>query len=239
MANNYKIKELINDSVQVYPGMIAVWPQYNTEEAINFDVATFNGSYASNNGTLAFVVDNHLYVTPSTRRAYVALSDFSQKDFYVPFSNGDYPKSEQYHWSQLRAMQERLSKECFVQDCIDYCDKHYIGTLDENILARCFELPDSGVHVKHLYYENWIYPIFAGHYFDCGHLPQMLGTFCSNNGRVVFIYRDGRTFVTKGYKIIEDLIAAGYKEGSLFVPFSNGEEIQDAAMKMRWESISK
>lgn len=236
---NYTIKELINDSVQVYTGMIAVWPQYQTEEAINFDVATFNGSYASNNGTLAFVTEGKLYVTPSTRRAYSALSGFSQKYFYVPFSNGDYPKNEQFRWKQLREMQESQSKECFVQDCIDYCDKHYIGKLKETTLAGCFELPDSGVHVKHLYYEDWIYPTFAGHYFDCCHLPEKLGTFCTNNGRVVFIYRDGRTFVTKGYKILEELRAAGYKESSIFVPFSNGEEILDYALRTRWEAIKK
>ncbi len=93
---NYTTKELINDSICVYNGMVTVWPQYQKEESIScFDVATFNGCYASNNGTLAFVTDDKLYVTPSTRRAYTALAGFIQKYFYVPFSNGeeimDYP----------------------------------------------------------------------------------------------------------------------------------------------------
>ena len=235
----YTIEQLINDSIRVYPGMVAVWPQFGKEESINFNVATFNGSYASNNGTLAFVVDDTLYVTPSTRRAYSALAGFSEKYFYVPFSNGDYPKNEQYRWKQLRTMQDEQRRECFVTDCLDYCDKHFVGTLSEAILERCFELPETGVHVKHLYYEDWIYPTFAGHYFDCAHLHEMLGTYCTNNGRVVFIYRDGRTFVTKGYKILDALRAAGFKEKGLFVPFSNGEVIQDPILRAKWEAISK
>lgn len=235
----YTLEQLINDSVQVYTGMIAVWPQYEKEETIDFDIATFNRSYASNNGILAFVTDGKLYVTPSTRRAYAALSGFSQKYFYVPFSNGDYPKNEQYRWNQLRAMQDSQLKECFIQDCIDYCEEHHIGELDDDTLARCLELPASGVHVKHAYYEEVIYPTFAGHFFDCFHLQEMLGTYCTNNGRVAFIYRDGRTFVTKDYEILKALRATGYKKGSLFVPFSNGEEIQDYALRMKWEAIKE
>ena len=237
---NYNIEALIEDSLQVYNGMIVVWQQYKKEERIYLDdVATLNGSYASNNGTLAFVTDGKFYVTPSTRRAYTALSGFSQKHFYVPFSNGDYPKSELNRWNQLRAMRKREAKECFIQDCMDYCNKHGINKLDENTLAGCFELPDSGVHVKHGYYEDCIYPLFEGKFFDSCHLQENLGTFSTNNGRVVFIYRDGRTFVAKGYKILKELRDAGYHEGGLFVPFSNGEMILDYSLRAAWEMLKE
>lgn len=238
MTNNYTLKDLIKDSVRVDSGMVAVWPHRNCEEVINFDVATFNGSYASNNGTLAFVTDNSLYVTPSTRRAYSALSDFSEKYFYVPFSNGDYPKSQQLRWTQLRAMQKKLSEEDFIHDCNEYCDKHCIDTLDESILSKCFVMPTTGVKVKHLYFEDTYYPILNGTCFDCT-VPDRLGKFCKNNGKVVFVYRDGRTMVAKGYRIIEALKNAGYKESGLFVPFSNGEQILDPVLKNCWESIEK
>lgn len=235
----YTIQELINDSIRFYPGMLSVWPKFNVEEKFNFDVATFNGSYASNNGTLAFVIDNTLYVTPITRRALLALDGFTKKQFYVPFSNGDYPKEELCRWKKLRAMQDEQSKKCFVEDCLRYAKKYGVGTLSEDVLARCFEIPEKGVYVKHVYFEDWVYPTFAGHYFDCYHMPEMLGTYCTNNGRVVFIYKDGRTFVTKGYKILDNLRAAGFKEGGLFVPFSNGEVIQDPALRAKWEAIKK
>lgn len=60
-----------------------------------------------------------------------------------------------------------------------------------------------------------------------------------NNGKVIFVYIDGKTYVTKGYKIIDELREAGYKEGELFVPFSNGEAIVDPFLKKKWDDIKK
>jgi hypothetical protein len=56
---------------------------------------------------------------------------------------------------------------------------------------------------------------------------------------VVFVYRDGHTYVTKRYRIISELREAGYRETGMFVPFSNGEEILDPDLREKWESISK
>lgn len=235
---NYTLENLINDSMRIYPGMIAVWPRENKEEIINFDVATFNGSYASNNGTLAFVYENILYVTPSTRKAYDVLASFKQSYFYVPFSNGDYPKNERTKWMQLRTMQNDLYKEDFIQDCNKYCEEQNIGSLDNGILARCFVIPETGVKVKHLYFEDTYYPMINSLSFDCTAVDY-IGRFCTNNGRVVFVYRDGSTRVTKGYWILDYLISAGYKEGNLFVPFSNGEQILDPCLREKWDAIKK
>lgn len=237
---NYTIENLINDSVRVHNGMIIVYPQYNNaEDRINFEAATFNGNcYASNNGTLAYVIEGVLYVTPATKRAYKALKNFSSKNFYVPFSNGDYPKQEKQRWEQLRDMQRKVQQEEFVHDCNEYCDKHNIGILDESILERCLVMPKTGVKVKHLYYETVYYPVINQTFFDCT-IPDHIGKFCTNNGRVVFVYRDGTTRVTKGYWILDALREAGYREAGLFVPFSNGEEILNLALRTRWEKISK
>ena len=66
---------------------------------------------------------------------------------------------------------------------------------------------------------------------------NVLGYYSMNNGRTVFIYRDGHTYVTKGYWVIDKLKKAGYQRGSLFVPFSNGEQIVDPLLAAKWESI--
>ena len=65
---NYTIENLINDSVRVHKGMIIVYPQYNNaEDRINFEAATFNGSFASN--VLKFKQVHRIYVClPSTGR---------------------------------------------------------------------------------------------------------------------------------------------------------------------------
>ncbi len=236
-----KIEELISNSVRVIPGMIAVYPQYSQEEVINVSeiVPKFPGCYATNNSTVAFVHNGNFFVTPYTRNAMTVLTTngFKKAYFFVPFSNWDYPKSEQLKWSVLRENARQSYKADFVSDCEAYCDERHIGSISEETLANCFEMPENGVRVKHIYFEDTYYPIMNQSCLDC--LSVNLGRFGCNNGRVVFVYRNGKTFVAKGYKILSELRAAGYTQSDLFVPFSNGEEIQDYALRTRWESITK
>lgn len=229
-------------SVRVYSGMITVFPQFSQERTFNFsDLAPkFNGCYATNNSTVCFVSDNEVFVTPYTRSVIASLrsADFREDCFYVPFSNGDYPKSEQVKWNSLREKARQSYVDDFVEDCIAYCDSHHIGTIDDETLRNCFQMPSTGVKVKHLNFENCYYPIINSNCLDCIAVDR-IGKYSTNNGRVLFVYRDGKTYVAKGYKILSELRAAGYTELPMFVPFSNGEEIQDPVLKARWESITK
>lgn len=244
MANKYtSIKELIKDSISVYDGMTTVWPQYGKEELLHFECATFNGTEnicCSNNGTLAFRYVGNLYVTPSTRKAWRILEDegFVEKSFYVPFSNGDYPKSEQYIWEALKAEANRCRYEEFLEDCAKICDKQGVITLDDSILSNAIEIPRTGIKIKHFGCVDTVYPVITSNLLD-SYSAKKLGTFCTNNGRVVFVTREGKTYVTKGYKILDKLRSAGYREESIFVPFSNGEEILDPVLAAKWERIKK
>lgn len=244
MANNSitTMEELIKDSIRVTLDMVAVFPQLGKEEAINVSeiVPKFPGRYATNNSTVAFVHSGSFYVTPYTRRAMSTLkaNGFREADFYVPFSNWDYPKTEQSKWNSLKEKARKSHEEDFADNCAKFCDEHHIGAIGEETLQNCFMMPNDGVRVKHPHFEDCYYPIISNYCLD-GNAVDALGTYCTNNGRVVFVYRDGHTYVTKGYKIISELRAAGYKEKSVFVPFSNGEVIQDYALKARWDSISK
>lgn len=242
MANNIiAMDSLKEEAVRVYTGMIVVFPQFSQEEALNLlELAPkFNGCYATNNSTVCFVSDNEIFVIPYTRVVMRTLRyfGFCEKHFYVPFSNWDYPKKELVKWNALREKAYQSYKDDFVSDCEAYCDEHHIGSINEDTLANCFEMPENGVRVKHIYFENIYYPIMNQSCLDCR--VDKLGHFCCNNGRVVFVYRNGKTYVAKGYKILKELRAAGYTESGLFVPFSNGEEIQDYALRVRWESINK
>ena len=143
-----------------------------------------------------------------------------------------------YKWSNICAMQKMIAEQEFTQNCNEYCDKNQIGILDDNILSNCFIVPTDGVKIKHNGFENTYYPILKDTYFDST-VSDNLGKFCMNNGRVVFVYRDGRTMVTKGYRILKALRDAGYKETCFFVPFSNGEQIMDSTLTKRWDSIKK
>ncbi len=242
MTNVCTMETLITNSIRVTPGMVAVFPQYADESIINVSeiVPKFSGCFATNNSTVAFIYNDEFYATPYTRNVMRTLREngFREAYFYVPFSNWDYPKNYRWKWENLREKAQESWHQDFVSDCIDYCEKKGIGKLSEEVLQKCFEMPSSGVKVTHLYFETTYYPEINNDCLDCV-AADKLGTFNTNNGRVVFVYCDGRTFVAKGYKILSELRAAGYKEAGLFVPFSNGEEIQNPVIRSIWESISK
>lgn len=227
-----------NDCIRVYPGMTVVWPQLSSEENLNLSeiAPKFPNRYAMNNSTVAFVSDHEVYVTPYTRTVVSTLesSGFRSEYFYVPFSNGDYPKDENAQWVALIEKARQTRQLEFADECIAYCEKHHIRALSSETLANCFEMPRDGVHVKHHYFEDWYYPVLTS-----GLDTTKIGHYCTNNGRVVFIHQDGKTYVTKGYKILDELRAAGYKETGIFVPFSNGEQIVDPVQRLCWESIHK
>lgn len=231
------MEDLISDSIHVKPGMIAVYPQFNHESPIDIDVQNFNNCYSINNSTIAFVTNNNFYVTPYTRRAiqYLSSAGFCHRTFYVPFSNWDYPKDQSCEWQALIMAAKKDSQKAFSIDCCNWCDKHGIGTISDDILTKCFQMPNDGVRVKFLHYEDTYYPAITNSSLDIA--VERLGTFCYNNGKVVFVYRDGNTYVAKGYKIVRILIAAGYIKKGFFVPFSNGEKITDPEYAAKWESL--
>ena len=245
MATNYTLDSLKKDSLRVYDGMLVVYPTLATEKPLS-NIAEllpkFPGrNYAVNNSTVSFIHENEFYVTPYTRDVIATLKNayFHERHFYVPFSNCDYPKWEEYRWNELRAKARRTYEEYFVSDCEAHCDSHHVGELSEEILANCFKMPREGVRVKHPSFETCYYPHIPNTCLDCAAVEK-LGHFCTNNGKVVFVYRDGSTYVAKGYGILKALEAAGYREVyMLFVPFSNGEQILDPVLKERWEAIQK
>jgi hypothetical protein len=123
-------------------------------------------------------------------------------------------------------------------DCAKWCDSRDIEPLLDERMENCYRIPRDGVAVRQFDYETRYYPICDEPYLNYRTVHK-LGQFSSNNGKVVFTYRDGHTYVAKGYSIIRDLIANGYKEAALFVPFSNGEVIIDREEKIKWDNVTK
>jgi hypothetical protein len=237
------MKNLKKNSIRVSSTTVACWPQYgDKEETVDMsDIGSkFNGTYCTNNSTICFVIDHEIFVTPYTREAMATIMNAGlvKKDFYVPFSNGDYPKSEKSEWLRLRNLATESYSRDYEADSAMWCDEHGISELSEEIMKSCFRMPRDGVSVKHLHYEDTYYPVCNEIFVDCT-VVNRLGHYCSNNGRVVFVYRDGHTYVAKGYWILDELRRAGYKESGLFVPFSNGEQIIDPYFAKMWEQISK
>ena len=237
------MKNLKENSIRISNTTVICWPQYgDKEETIDMtDIGSkFNGAYCTNNSTICFIVDHEIFVTPYTRSAMRVIKETGlvRRGFYVPFSNWDYPKYEEAKWFHLRELATESYYRDYEADCAEWCDEHGIGELSEETMKRCFRIPRTGVPVKHVRFENIYRPLCYESCMDST-VVDKLGRYCANNGKVVFIYRDGHTYVTKGYKILEELRNAGYREAGLFVPFSNGEQITDTRMAAQWEKITK
>ena len=200
----------------------------------------FACTYDTNNSTIVFV-DIHMvvYVTPYTREAIKTLQGegFTRKSMYVPFSNGDVPYEENFRWIALRNAALESYKKDYENDCREWADQHGIGEISEQLLKCCFRIPEKGVQVKHLYFDDTYYPLTNELCLDCIGV-DLIGKFCVNNGVVVFVYRDGHTYVCRNSDVLRSLREAGYRESDLFVPFSNGEQIVDSFYRKQFEACS-
>ena len=115
------MSDLEKKAIKVINGMLVVWPQSNTTESLEIMgmVPTFNGCYAVNNETVCVVNHDEVFVIPYMKEVMEVLQNngFTEKHFYVPFSNWDYPKFEQKAWEDLRREAEESWRNAFVDDC--------------------------------------------------------------------------------------------------------------------------
>lgn len=237
------MEKLEKNSVYIYSGIVVHWQNSSKDETLDLsEVALkFPGCYATNNSTVCFVNDQgKVFATPYTRLAIQTLRDAGLKSsrFYVPFSNGDVPKKEKAYWERLRENARRSYENDYISDCNQWCDKHYIKTISDESLKDCFCMPLYGVPVKSHGFDDRYYPVCNQTCVDCT-VVDLLGKYCTNNGKCVFVYRDGKTYIANGYWIIDELRVAGYSKHGFFVPFSNGEEITDPILKAEWEAVPK
>ena len=234
MDINAVIKESLNLS-----GIVKVcWPYRLKKPVSDYDsseLLKYNDYYSVNNSTLCFVYKDNIYVTPYTKKKLATLKrTLKQGSFYVPFSNGDYPLLEKEQWLRMRndALMEHFRN--IEEECSKICDERSIKSLANDVLDRCFRIPLCGIAVKQYFHNTRVYAHCNESCIDANTLNK-LGKYCSNNGIVVFIYRDGHTYVTHGYWIVNKLKESGFKESILFVPFSNGEQITDPVLSEQWE----
>lgn len=202
-----------------------------------------NDSYCSNNGTVAFISDGIYYVVPATQKVFEILraNYFREAYFCVICSNLDQPVNSvlKSQWHQLLAWRREVRSQEFIESCEAFCDKNHIGSIPQETLdTYCMAMPTEGIQVKYIFQEqpSRHYPSIRSDFLDSVAITK-LGKYCYNNGTLVFVYRDGKTYVTRAYWLIRELQEAGFREGGLFVPFSNSETILDDEYHQKWEKI--
>lgn len=242
MKKEERIENLKKDSIQVYTGM-PVFYRSNEKEIFTLDleglVPKFNGCVAVNNSTACYITEQgEIFVAPCTKTLMNELYSlgFMYKYFYVPFSNGDAPLLYEMEYIKLRKQALESYKKEMKADCLRYASKKGIETISPESLKNCLVVPTTGIETDWNGATEMIWPMLNEYCFDSRAVDYM-GSYNCNNGRVIFIGCDGHTYLTKGYRIVAELVAAGYVEKPMMVPLSNGETIVDAELKAQWDAI--
>ncbi|MBR3164182.1 hypothetical protein IKF15_02665 [Candidatus Saccharibacteria bacterium] len=241
-----EVQKLIDRSVAIYPGDLLYYPQWRLSQEVTADqlpdAESFADCYAVNNSTIAYIYEGQYYVTKVTSSNLKLLNEcgFIEQHFFVALSIGEIIISDPdraCRWDQIEEAARLAHQQELKRVFAEWSDEHGIRPLDEAVLRRCFVIPDGGIQVKHFWhdYEKWEMPKTV--HLDCT-LGSTIGKFDANNGVVVFVNRDGRTYVAHGYWIIKVLEDHGFEKGSWYVPFSNGEVIQDPVLAQRWEALA-
>ena len=190
------------------------------------------GEYSVNNGTVCWVMDGEIYAAPCTDELFGRLKEagFRNGYFYVPFSNGDLPYHRTSEWQELCAEAIRLARKQFERDSEVWCNEHHIGSIDDRLLESCLRIP-RGCGVYSIYYPRLNETCIDIVAISC------LGSYSYNAGRVVFVYRDGHTYLSKNPSIMDILEEAGYRRDNFLVPLSGSEKITDAYLGHLWNNI--
>lgn len=136
---------------------------------------------------------------------------------------------------------KNIEMERFQSDCLTYCEVNGIHALSKELLTnKCLRIPDNGIGTIHKLtnLKNTFYPIITRNEFD-DNVERKIGHYNTNNDVIVFVYIDGSTYLTKDWKVFDELANNGYKRGNLPVPLSFGETILDPSLRIKWENLPK
>lgn len=233
------LSDICQSAIAIDCNIRVFWPHRNAHEVVAREKEpAFEMCYCTNNSTISFIYKRVQYVIPYMKQVMNVIKNAGLKYgyFFVPFSNGDYPEDFMKTWDDLKNEARQHSKVEFIETCNRFADQYGFGTISEELLKKCFKMPKNGVPVKHTHFETIHYPAIKSECLDCV-AADFIGRYCTNNGVLTFVYRDGATYVTRDYSVIPALRNAGYIEATFYVPFSNGEKILHPEYASRWNQI--
>ena len=250
LANEKGIKQLPIDVYKLSffiptTGVETSWYEEKKETTypINeWSLKVYLGSYFQNNGKLVFVDDKgDTFVTPFANEITATLRDagYRERSMYVPFSNGDIPSDRMLalRWKHLCYLARRAYKtreeERRYNKIISLAKKKGVAELPHEVYMLSLEIPKNGFETIFYGTEKDITrPVYEWE------LDYALGTYCENNGKLVFVDKYGGTFVTPYVEEVKDtLVDRGFNPASLFVPLSNGEKIVNEDIAKKWEQL--
>ena len=98
-------------SVKITEGMKAYFPQFDQSETVNLEMLeAHDNQYNINNGTLCFIHYMEAFATPVVEGDIDTLEEYglTKNEFYVPFSNWDYPLGMKKEWEYLQKSARKI-----------------------------------------------------------------------------------------------------------------------------------
>ena len=238
MKGIYTLAQLTKIAISVDKGnyMRVKYPSGNIElYAPTIDVE--DKCYDCQKGIIAFVYNKKLYFIPRTRKILRILhkNNFSQTTLCTPFFLGGTPLDFSDKWNQLLKEAQDYAYTDFNIFCNMWSDKMNYKPLSKELLRTCLEIPKDGIKVKDSYYTDFR-PILSPYCLDLA-IMNTLGKYHIHKDTCVFIYRNGKTYVTPNMDVVTVLKESGYYPKPLLVPLSNGESIVDPVIAKRWKKL--
>lgn len=136
----------------------------------------------------------------------------------------------------------------FLDFCTEWCDENEIGTLSDNLIKeKSICIPKEGLTLVDHYLTSKYIPVLDEILSRRDKfVTERLGKYniSRDQTRLVFIYRNGDTYLTRNSKkTVEELEASGYRrmkhDYEVYVPLQPGETIVDPELKRKWDNIMK
>lgn len=136
----------------------------------------------------------------------------------------------------------------FLDFCTEWCDENEIGTLSDNLIKeKSICIPKEGLTLVDHYLTSKYFPVLDEILSRRDKfVTERLGKYniSRDQTRLVFIYRNGKTYLTCNcQETVDELEASGYRrmkcDYEVYVPIQPGETIVDPELKRKWDNIMK
>ena len=175
------------------------------------DFRAQSGTYISDSTIIVFSFNGSLYMLPYSRKIIAILWDneFLRSTDYIFNPNWKNSFQHSFQWIELQDAAHCSKMKNFEMDCIRFSDYNSIKELPSEFLITSTEVPNSGLKFGMRMY----YPVFTTTVLD-KYTTSLIGKFYHHDDTTVFVYRNGRTYVSQNSDLPGVLPFYGYSQAN-------------------------
>lgn len=212
-----------------------------------------NGRYCVNREKLYFQYNDKIYLVPDTLRAKRILKSCG-------FNQGLFPLNDFYGTDETRKIFDKLYEDARIievndllkiiddekKESLEYSKNQGLKPLSEDLLSRCFKVPDYGCNMKNpdgSPYRDYphafssIYTTRPTYITEPKAEKGFIGTIyrTSYSRAYTFVYIDGSTYVTRSEKVFKQLIDNGFEYKGIDNYYAIGNSYQDGELQNMYD----